>query len=76
MPLDRLLNAVGELSVRQPAELGVDLGRVDRVAHVVALAVSDEGDECVQRVADFFDCNTNHFLSEKQKVAVPDSSVQ
>ena len=45
VPLDRLLNAVGKLRLRQPAELGVDFRRVDGVAHVVALAVSDKGDE-------------------------------
>ena len=76
IPLDRLLDAVGKLGFRQPAEFGVNLGRVDGVAHVVTLAVGNEGDKRVLRVAGIFDCNSNHFLSEKQKVAVPDSSVQ
>ena len=40
---DRLFDAVGKLRLRQPAQLVVDLRRVDGVAHVVALAVSDVG---------------------------------
>ena len=55
IPLDRLLDAVGELGLRQPAELGVNLRRVDGVAHIVTLAVGDEGDQrlrLAERVAD------------------------
>ena len=58
VPLDGLLDAVGEFGLRQPAELGVDLGRVDGVAHVVPLAVGDKGDEGLrlsERVADELD---------------------
>ncbi len=45
VPLDGLLDAVLELRLRLPAELCVDLRRVDGVAAVVALAVSDMLDE-------------------------------
>lgn len=45
VPLDRLLDAVLEFRLRLPAELRVDLRRVDGVAAVVALAVGDVLDE-------------------------------
>ena len=45
VPLDGLLDAVLELRLRLPAELCVDLRRVDGVAAVVALAVGDVLDE-------------------------------
>ena len=45
VPLDRLFDAVLELRLRRPAEFRVDLRRVDGVAAVVALAVSDVLDE-------------------------------
>jgi len=45
VPLDGLLDAVLEFRLRLPAELRVDLRRVDGVAAVVALAVSDVLDE-------------------------------
>ena len=45
VPLDRLLDAVLELRLRLPAELRMDLRRVNGVAAVVALAVSDVLDE-------------------------------
>ena len=45
IPLDGLLDAVLELRLRLPAELRVDLRRVDGVATVVALAVGDVLDE-------------------------------
>ena len=45
IPLDGLLDAVLELRLRLPAELRVDLRRVDGVAAVVALAVGDVLDE-------------------------------
>lgn len=45
VPLDRLLDAVLEFRLRLPAELCVDLRRVDGVAAVVALAVGDVLDE-------------------------------
>lgn len=45
IPLNGLLDAVFELRFGQPAELGVDLGRVDGIAQIVALAVCDIGDE-------------------------------
>ena len=38
IPVDGLFDAVGELGLRQPAQLVVDLGRVDGVTHVVAMA--------------------------------------
>ena len=37
IPLDRLLDAVGELGLRQPAELGVDSGGLDRVAVILVI---------------------------------------
>lgn len=45
VPLDRLLDTVLELRLRLPAEFRVNLRRVDGVAAVVALAVSDVLDE-------------------------------
>ena len=42
------MDAVGELGLRQPAQLVVDLGGIDGVAHVVALAVRDVGDEALR----------------------------
>ena len=45
VPLDRLLDAVLEFRLRLPAELRVDLRRVDGIAAVVALAVGDVLDE-------------------------------
>ena len=45
VPLDRLLDAVLELRLRLPAELRVDLRRVDGVTAVMALAVGDVLDE-------------------------------
>ena len=45
VPLDGLLDAVLELRLRLPTELRVDLRRVDGVAAVVSLAVSDVLDE-------------------------------
>ena len=45
VPLDCLLDAVLEFRLRLPAELCVDLRRVDGVAAVVALAVGDVLDE-------------------------------
>ena len=45
IPLDGLLDAVGELGLRQPAQLIVALRRIDGIAHIVALAVGDVGDQ-------------------------------
>lgn len=45
VPFDRLLDAVLKFRLRFPAELRVDLRRVDGVAAVVALAVGDVLDE-------------------------------
>ena len=48
VPLDGLLDAVPELRLRQPAELVVDLRRVDRIAHIVPFAVGNERDEALR----------------------------
>lgn len=45
VPLDRLLDAVLKFRLRLPAELRVDLRRVNGVAAVVAFAVGDVLDE-------------------------------
>ena len=45
VPLDRLLDAVLEFRLRLPAEFRVDFRRIDSVAAIVALAVSDVLDE-------------------------------
>ena len=37
VPLDRLLDAVGKFRLRQPAELGVDSGGLDRVAVILVI---------------------------------------
>ena len=66
IPLDGFLNAVGESGLRQPAQLIVDLGGVDGVAHVVALAVGHKGDQRLglsQRVADeLYDIEILHLV--------------
>ena len=48
IPVDGLVDAVGKLRLRQPAQLVVDLGGVDGVAHIVALAVGDVGDQALR----------------------------
>ena len=48
IPVDGLVDAIGELCLRQPAQLVVDLGGVDGVAHIVSLAVGDVGDEALR----------------------------
>ena len=48
IPPDGLLDAVGELGLRQPAQLVVNFGGVDGIAHVVALAVRDVDDEALR----------------------------
>ena len=45
IPLDGLFDTVCEFGFRQPAQLVVDLSRVDGVTHVVALAVSNVSDQ-------------------------------
>ena len=45
IPADRLFDAVLKFRIRQPAQLVVDLGGIDGVAHVMALAVCHVGDE-------------------------------
>ena len=53
VPLNRFLDSVLKLSLRQPTKLCVDFGRVNGVAHIVPLAVGDVGDEAL-RFAKFF----------------------
>lgn len=45
IPLNGLLDAVSKLGLRQPAQLVVNLGGVDGVAHIVTLAVGNMDDE-------------------------------
>ena len=55
VPFDGLGDAVGEFGLREPAQLVVDLGGVDSVAHIVSLPVGhvdDEGFRFIQRLAD------------------------
>ena len=45
IPLNGLLDAVGELGFRQPAQFVVDLGGIDGIAHIMALPVGHIGDQ-------------------------------
>ena len=48
IPGNGLLDAVGKLGLRQPAQLGMDLGGVDGIAHIVALPVCHIGDQALR----------------------------
>lgn len=52
IPLNGLFDTVCKLCLRQPAQFVVDLGRVDGIAHIVALTVGDIGNQTL-RLAQF-----------------------
>ena len=55
IPLDRLLDAVLELGLRQPAQLIVDLSRVDGVTHIMTLTVANMGNQTLRLTQLFAD---------------------
>ena len=66
IPLDGLLDTVCEFCFRQPAEFVVDLGRIDRIAHIMAFTVCYIGDQAF-RFAKFLadDLNDIDVLSSR-----------
>ena len=45
VPLDRLLDAVLELRLRQPAQFIMNFGRIDRITHIMSLTIRDVSDQ-------------------------------
>ena len=66
IPLNGLFDSVCKLCLRQPAQFVVDLGRVDGITHIVALTVSDIGNQTLwlaQFLADQLDnVDVLHFI--------------
>ena len=79
IPLDGLLDAVGKLGLRQPAKFVVDLGRIDSVTHIMALAVCYIGDKAfglAKLLADqLYNINVSHFIVAAYIVNLADSSI-
>lgn len=79
IPLDRFLDAIRKLRLRQPAELVVYLCGVDSIAHVVTLAVGDMGDEALrlaERLADYlYDVDVLHLVVTADVVHLADSTL-
>ena len=48
IPLDGLLDAVLKLSLRQPAQFVVDLGRIDGITHIMTLTVANMGNQALR----------------------------
>ena len=53
IPANRLLDAVFKHSLGQPSKLIMDLGGIDRVAHIMSLAICHISDQAL-RFAKFF----------------------
>ena len=78
IPVDRLLNAVLEHGLREPAQLAVDLGGIYGVALIMALAVCHVSDQAL-RLSEFLadeldDINVAHFIVSTDIVDFTDTS--
>ncbi len=79
IPLDGLLDAVCKFCFRQPAELVVNLCRVNRVAHVMAFAVGHVGDQAFRLAKlladDLYDIDVLHLVVSADVVDFADTTL-
>ena len=79
IPVDGLVNTIGEFCLRQPPQLVVNLGGIDGVAHIVSLAVGDVGDQTLrlaQLLADqSYDVDVPHLIVAADVVDLAHPSV-